>query len=123
MAGPVVIPIEGVLDKYGVDYRSDRSGNQSVLCPFHEDSHRSASVNLGEGVFKCFTCPAQGSAVTLLMEQEGMGLSEAIRVAQELADAAGASVSRGSDGGDSFLPRRKGSRPGRRAWKSPWTRQ
>ena len=117
-----MIPIEGVLDKYEVEFNPDRENNQKVKCPFHEDTHASASVNLGEGVFKCFGCEASGDAIALLMTQEGMEFREAKRVAQELADRAGTSVSRSSDTGGGFLPRRSGHRPGRRSWVSPWGR-
>ena len=117
-----MIPIEGVLDKFEVDYK-DKDGNQQVLCPFHEDTTASASVNLGEGLFKCFTCGVQGDAIELLRTQEGMEFADAKRVAQELADGVGASVSRRSDRGGSYLSRNKGSRPGRRNWKSPWSSQ
>ena len=118
-----MIPIEGVLDKYEVDYNPDRDGNQQVKCPFHPDSHASASVNLSEGLFNCFGCEIKGDAITLLMVNEKVEFSEAKRVAQELANGASSSVSRRAHAGGGFLPRSKGHRPGGRKWVSPWGRK
>lgn len=115
-----MIPIEGVLDKYDVEYNPDKDGNQQVLCPFHPDTRASASVNLGEGLFKCFGCEVKGDAITLLMVHDGMEFREAKRVAQELANRSGAEVSRRPNAGGGFLPRGSRSRQGRRKWVSPW---
>lgn len=115
-------PIEGVLDKYGVVY-NDRPGNQKVLCPFHEDHVASASVHLTKGLFCCYACGVAGDAISLLMEQEGLDFVAAKRLAEELAEQSGAAVSRESERGDSYLPSKQGSRPGRRNWVSPWARK
>lgn len=119
---PMTLEIEPVLEKYGVEYRGDRRGNQQVRCPFHDDRRASASVNLDEGVFNCFTCSVGGDAIELLMSQEGLTFGEAKRIAEELAGESGREVSRGSRRDDSLLPRRSGHRPGRRQWVSPWSR-
>lgn len=118
-----MIPIEGVLDKYGVEYNPDKDRNQQVRCVFHDDSHASASVNLGSGVFNCFTCSVAGDAIELLMSQEGIEFREAKRQAEELAESHGAP--RRDDqqqaGRRGAMPSR--SRPARRNWKSPWSKK
>ena len=112
-----------ILDRLGVEYDPDKAGNQKVNCPAHEDNVASASVNLDEGLLNCFGCDIKGDAITLLMRVEGLEFGEAKRLAQELSREVDRPV-RGEPGrGDSYLPRKQGSRPGRRAWVSPWSRK
>lgn len=117
-----MIPIEGVLDHYEVIYDIDRETNQKVRCPFHDDSVASASVNLGMGLFNCYGCEVAGDAIRLLQLRERLGFGEAKQLAQELARGCDREVSRGSDRGDSLLPRASGARQNRRGWRSPWAR-
>lgn len=43
-----------------------RSGNEaSVICPYHDDNHASASFNMDKGLFFCYTCAAKGTAKSL----------------------------------------------------------
>ena len=42
-----------------------------ALCPFHDDKHRSFSVNLESGYFKCFRCDVSGSLVDFRMKRYG----------------------------------------------------
>lgn len=118
-----MIPIEGVLERFGVEYDPERTGNQKVLCPFHDDTSPSASVNLDLGVFHCFGnqgCP-EGDAIRLLELKEGLEFRDAKRLAEELAGGDRRSVPRKPDTRGSLLPRksRAGSRSG--GWKSPWS--
>jgi len=34
-----------------------------VICPFHEDTHPSLSINLEDGWFNCFSCGAKGGGI------------------------------------------------------------
>lgn len=56
-----------------------RGANHWGLCPFHNDRSPSFSVNSAKGIFKCFSCGKAGSAVSFLMDLEGMSYVEAIR--------------------------------------------
>lgn len=56
-----------------------RGANHWGLCPFHNDRSPSFSVNAAKGIFKCFSCGKAGSAVSFLMDLEGMSYVEAIR--------------------------------------------
>lgn len=112
------------LDQLGVEYDPDRMTNQKVHCPFHEDSVPSASVNLEEGLFNCFGgCDIRGDLIALIQLKEGCTFGEAKRLAESISGPAGDEVPRGAYAGGDYLPRRAGSRPGRRAWKSPWSRK
>ena len=48
-----------LLNKYGVDVPNTDQFN--ILCPFHEDTVPSCSINLDEGVWICFAGCGQGS--------------------------------------------------------------
>jgi DNA primase len=119
-----MIPIEGVLDKYGVEYNDSIEGNQKVLCPFHDDSIASASVNLELGLFRCFGsqgCP-EGDAIRILELREGLEFLEAKRLAEELAGGSRAALPRRPNSTGTFLPRKSGSGKERGGWRSPWAR-
>jgi putative DNA primase/helicase len=49
------------------------------LCPFHEDTTPSLSVNQDKGVYHCFGCGASGDPIAFLQEHAGLGFQEAVR--------------------------------------------
>jgi DNA primase len=49
-------------------------------CPLHGGTGPNFSVNARKGVFTCFTCDAGGNAFTFLMEKEGVGFPDAVRM-------------------------------------------
>ena len=52
--------------------------NYKALCPFHSEKTPSFMVSPQKNIFKCFGCGKSGSAVTFLMEYEGISFGEAI---------------------------------------------
>lgn len=56
-----------------------QGANYLACCPFHNEKTPSFSVSPTKGFYYCFGCHKGGSAVTFLMEHEGMGYLEAIR--------------------------------------------
>jgi hypothetical protein len=50
-----------------------------MKCPFHEDTHASAGVNLYSLRFKCHACDARGDAIDLVMREECLNFKEALR--------------------------------------------
>lgn len=60
------------LRKAGVSYKG--------LCPFHDDTTPSFSVNPAKGVYKCFACGEAGSVVKFLMQHDQLTYPEALRV-------------------------------------------
>ena len=54
--------------------------NYKACCPFHNEKTPSFVVSPAKGVFKCFGCGKGGSAVTFIMEHEGMSYPEALKV-------------------------------------------
>lgn len=66
----------------------------STLCPFHDDSNRSASVSFVRNAFHCFACPAKGDAISLLRQHEGLTFEAAKRLTEELSPGSYREVSR-----------------------------
>lgn len=52
-----------------------------ALCPFHDDTKPSFSVNQKDGtwVFHCFGCDKKGSIINFVMEKEGISKGKAIK--------------------------------------------
>ena len=99
--------ISAILEHYGANVIK-RRGWVSMRCPFHDDTHRSATANYDENVFCCFACQLKGDGYTLIMKKEGIGFREAISIAQRILNSRGEVLpqrSRASGG----LPRRTGN--------------
>lgn len=57
-----------------------RSGSGFVgLCPYHDEKTPSFNVTPRLGIFKCFGCGESGDVFKFVMDQEGVGFTEAIR--------------------------------------------
>lgn len=69
------------------DYvRLKRRGSNFVgLCPFHNEKTPSFNVNPGMGIYKCFGCGKGGNVYQFLMEVEGLGFVETVRMLAERA--------------------------------------
>jgi DNA primase len=70
-----------VLTHYGAKV-SRTSGQVNVKCPFHNDSHASASFNTKDNIFNCFACGMQGNSLQVISKREGVNLREAKRIAE-----------------------------------------
>ena len=55
------------------------------LCAWHGDSHPSASVSYRNDAFKCFSCPATGDAIGIIMREEGISYKSAVERAESLS--------------------------------------
>ena len=64
-------------------------------CPFHEERTPSFSVSREKQFYYCFGCRASGTAITFLMEYDGLGFVDAV---EELAERAGLEVPREGPG-------------------------
>lgn len=75
------IDIDNIVD-YKLAYagieKAKISGDGLIgLCPFHHDTNASFSVNLNNGMYKCFSCGAEGNYVKFVAEQKGMSTKDA----------------------------------------------
>jgi DNA primase len=69
-----------------------RAGAQMMgLCPFHDESSPSFSVDPQDKLYHCFGCGEAGDIFGFVMEKEGLGFSEAVEV---LADRYGVELKR-----------------------------
>lgn len=65
-----------VLEHYGAVVRKT-TGQVNIKCPFHDDSHASASFNTRDNIFNCFACGMQGNSLQLIAKQERVDIREA----------------------------------------------
>lgn len=76
-----------------VDYKAEYSsaverhkitGNRLTgLCPFHRDKNASLSVNLENGMYKCFACGAEGNFITFYANLHGLDTKDAYKAILE----------------------------------------
>ena len=57
-----------------------RGQNYIGLCPFHNDSTPSLTVNSAKGIYKCFACDASGDVIAFLQEHLKLSFVEAIQM-------------------------------------------
>lgn len=101
--------ITAILEHYGARVPM-RRGWFSMKCPFHDDTHNSASANADEGVFCCFACQVKGDGFSLIMNKEGVQFREALSIAERILNASGKVLpQRPTRSGG--LPRRTGHNP------------
>ena len=65
--------------------------NYGACCPFHNEKTPSFTVSQTKQFYHCFGCSANGSAISFLMEYEGMHFVDAI---ESLAESVGMEVPR-----------------------------
>jgi DNA primase len=77
------------------------SGKAKINCPFHDDTHPSAVVNLETERFRCFAnCGApDGDSYDIIMGQEGIGFNDAKRWARDHIGHEGSEVRTSSSSG------------------------
>ncbi len=65
-----------VLKHYGATMNRT-TGQVNIKCPFHDDTHSSASFNTRENIFNCFACGMQGNSLQIIARQERVSIHEA----------------------------------------------
>ena len=63
--------------------------NYAACCPFHNEKSPSFTVSPTKQFYHCFGCGAHGTAISFVMEYQGLGFVEAVK---ELASRAGMQV-------------------------------
>jgi hypothetical protein len=82
----------------------DSRGQAMTLCPFHQDTNPSLSINTETGQFHCFACEAGGSVFDFHMRRYRLEFRPALL---ELARRAGIEV---NDNGKGYKSNNKGNR-------------
>jgi len=50
-----------------------------ALCPFHNDQNPSLSINLANGLYHCFACPAKGNIFNFRMKAENLSFADCLK--------------------------------------------
>ena len=78
------VDIVDVIDKH---VKLKKAGqNYSACCPFHNEKSPSFSVSPTKQFYHCFGCGVHGTAISFLMEYNGMGFRDAVK---ELSEGVG----------------------------------
>lgn len=99
--------IVDVLKYYGASINRT-SGQVNVKCPFHNDSHASASFNTRQNIFNCFACGMQGNSIQIIARKEGCDIREAKSIAEGITGQSNNQV-RGKHLSGGRLPRKSGN--------------
>lgn len=76
------VSLADLVRSYGVQLQS--RGRELVgLCPFHEESTPSFSLNPERNLFQCFGCGARGSAIDFLMQMESVDFPGALAMLRQ----------------------------------------
>ena len=99
--------IVAVLKHYGANILR-ASGQVNVKCPFHNDSHASASFNTRDNIFNCFACGMQGNSIQIIAKQERCDIREAKSIAEGITGESSEQI-RGKHLSGGRLPRKSGN--------------
>ena len=99
-----------VLQHYGATVRRT-SGQVNIKCPFHDDTHSSASFNTKENIFNCFACGMQGNSLQIIAKQERVDIREAKSIAEGITGQSSSQV-RGKHLSGGRLPSKQGNNKG-----------
>jgi len=112
-------PIGPVLVHFGGEFPMEDRGWAAYKCPFHGDRQASASVSTIINVFNCHACGMKGSAIDLLMKEDGLDFKSAVARCEEITGESYGKV-RGSGSAGSSLSGRAGNRQGSRTRGRTW---
>ena len=73
-------PIIDYFKSHGVELKSSGVGQYMGLCPFHNDTNPSLSVNDEKNVFKCFGCGKSGTVIDAVSLFENISIGEAVKL-------------------------------------------
>lgn len=73
--------LAAVFNHYGLTL--PLGGEKSILCPVHDDSHKSASVNSDKGVWVCYACQGSGSGIQIIMARQNLSYPDALQWAEK----------------------------------------
>lgn len=61
-----------------MNLKATSGDNWQAVCPFHEDTNPSLSVNFKTGLYKCFACSARGDVFRFYQERHGCDFKAAL---------------------------------------------
>jgi DNA primase len=100
-----------VLEFYHVELRGERRETQ-ILCPIHDESRPSCSVNLDKGLIHCMSCGFGGDSFDIIMKKEGLDeFGAAVSFAEEKLGFSRGDVPRATGRSGPRVSRGKGFAP------------
>jgi len=85
------IPIDPIVKFFGGEVRPG-AGEIRVKCCMHNDSRRSASMNISTNLYYCQTCGKGGNAVNIVCILENLEFKDGLKRATEIATGSGATL-------------------------------
>ncbi len=73
------VPILSVTARLGLGEPVRRGREWAVLCPLHDDTRPSLTLNLDRGLWYCFACSEGGDSLALWQRVRGCSFAEAVR--------------------------------------------
>lgn len=64
---------------------SKKGKNFVAVCPFHDDTNPSLTINPEKQIFKCFVCGTGGTAISFVQKYEHINFVEAVKKVAELS--------------------------------------
>lgn len=104
-------PIVPVVEHYGGRVPARGGLFVRMRCPFHEDGHPSASINVRKQRFHCFVCQLNMDAIALVRWQEDCSYADAVTKVEAITGEGNSQVRNPASGGG-WLPGRPGDRRG-----------
>ena len=104
--------IRNILIHYGATIRGTH-GQVNLRCPFHGDSHQSATANLDKNLFVCFACGVKGNSLQIIAGQERISIREAVGFAEGITGESSTQV-RGKYLSGRGLPKKSWNKHGHR---------
>lgn len=69
--------VSDILFNYGIRIHETKKNDYITLCPFHNDTNPSFSIDKNKGIYHCWSCHEKGNLVTLVKKIENISYDEA----------------------------------------------
>ena len=76
------IDIIKLFNHFGIELKK-KGKNHTGLCPWHDDTNPSLSVDQEKGLYNCFGCGESGDAFTLVEKMKGYDFKESLSFLKE----------------------------------------
>ena len=71
------VEVAKLLEYYHFEKMEDTGDWIKALCPYHQDANPSFCIRKSDTYFHCWSCPAKGDAITLVMHLENISFADA----------------------------------------------
>lgn len=92
------LDVAGFFVAQGLELRRLNDAEYGFRCPFHDDTHASANVNITTGLWFCHACNEGGSPIDFVMKRDNLPVKEAMLVVGRAAGIPDPGKKNGADG-------------------------